>query len=166
MNNKKIIQFEKPIFANEILERNRIFSSEIFFRINLDTEEFWKIFIKYVMKNTINSKEQDLDIYLGLSIQLKDNNGFIRLYTVTKFIKNEVLELSSLLHDDTLNKVSVNTKELKGKNSEICYFESKRTKNTIDSKKWKTQQREFHAKIINKVLVLKNYLLDSIREIY
>ncbi|AGR42210.1 hypothetical protein [Spiroplasma diminutum] len=164
MTIQKINNFENPIFDNYISELNRIYASEIFFKIELSCEEFWTEFTKYIFKNVTTKDFSIENLKKSISLKISDTNGISKNYIITEFEENKSIELTNLNSNETvLTKIYVRTSS-KSKNTSVWYLESKRTVEEIDKKTHKKRQNTFNARVINKVILLKDYLLNKVRD--
>ncbi|ALD66508.1 hypothetical protein [Spiroplasma cantharicola] len=167
MKLEKINNFEEPIFENHASEINRIFSSEIFFKINMTNFEFWEEFLKYLFLNLRTKNFEIEKLKIGINLNISDTKNNIKNYLITEYIENERIELAHLNSDETvLTKIFIRTKQKKENYStSIWYLESQRTIKEINKKEHKKLQSAFNAKVVNKVLLLKDYLLNRVRDI-
>jgi len=161
MNQQQINQFEEPIFTDYNHERYRILSTKVVFKINLSIEEFWTNFFSYTFDQAINFDKENLGE--GKTIILNDKISKIRSYLITEYKKDSVIEFSTL-KDHVLNKIYLEVIPTRyEKEVKVIYIESKRKDKLITKKEHKKLLNEFNAKVLNKVFLLKQYLLDKVR---
>ncbi|AVN63671.1 hypothetical protein CG006_01590 [Mesoplasma florum] len=159
---ERIKKFEQPIYEDIKLETNRILSSQVFFNINLSEEEFWNLFLEYIFKNVVNL-ENKLNLKVNNLFQIKTDDGSIKPYVLTEYVENEIIELSCLLNEQ-LTKIYVKTKKTKHDQTiKVEYIESQRKNIGFNKKEHKKQQKSFNSKVLNKVIILKNFLLEKVR---
>ncbi|WP_339033376.1 hypothetical protein [Spiroplasma endosymbiont of Cantharis rufa] len=167
MKLEQINKFESVLFKNNISEINRVFSSEVFFKIDLTNSEFWEEFLEYLFLNlkTKNFKKEKLK--KGINLNIADTKENIRNYIITEYKEGECLEIANINSNQTiLTKIFIRTKNNSRKYpTNIWYLESQRTLNEISKKEHKKLQSAFNSKIINKVILLKDYLLNKVRDI-
>jgi len=161
MNQQQINQFEEPIFANYDQERYRILSSKVMFKINLSIEEFWTNFFLYTFKQAINADQDKLAE--GKILNINDETSKIRSYLITEYEKDSIIEFSTL-KNHLLNKIYLEVIPTKhAQEIKVIYIESRRDDKLITKKEHKKLLNQFNAKILNKVILLKQYLLKRVQ---
>ncbi len=167
MKLEQINKFESVLFKNNISEINRIFSSEVFFKIDLTNSEFWKEFLDYLFLNLKTKNFSKEKLKRGINLNITDTKDNIRNYIISEYKENECIEIAHINSDQTiLTKIFIRTKNKNERYpTNIWYLESQRTLNEISKREHKKLQSTFNAKIINKVILLKDYLLNKVRDI-